>query len=146
MASAMPLHADEPLTPPQDFIIEYEGASIVGDVSAGTTTVSPRDGPAWIIPVWARWFQISQDQRAALVLNTGGNLLGSRDADQIVATVWYLEDETVRSRPVTLSETMDPSDMPQSTSHFVWLTSYRAVGNGWELDLSDGRTVTITFR
>jgi len=72
------------------------GATVIGDVSANITTIQRGDGPPWSIPIWARWFQLSPDQRSILVLNPNGNLLPDANPDQIVATVWYIEAATKR--------------------------------------------------
>jgi len=40
---------------------------------------------------------------------------------------------------------MNPADMPQTASHFLWLESYYSADLGWELTLSNGKTITITY-
>lgn len=139
-------NADAPLTPPQDFVLNIAGASVTGDVAANITTINPTTGPTWSIPVWARWFMLSPDRQSILVLNYNGNLLSDDDPTQIVATVWYTQGDGVESMPFTLTDTMNPADMPRSVSHFVWLETYRSTEKGWELDLSDGNSIIITYR
>lgn len=149
LGAAGPLHADAPLAPPADFTHEHEAATVIGSVVDGSTTILPlgTDVDAmWRIPVWARWYQLAPDGLSIIVLNNGGNLLGTRDPEQIVATVWYVKAGAVLQQDFTLIETMNPADMPTTTGHYLWLTTYRSAESGWELELSDGKTVTISYR
>ena len=141
--------ADTPLKPPADFVHETPAATVRGSVERNRTTITQHGvphSPTWAIPVWARFYSLSPLADAILVLNGGGNLLGSRDPDQIVMTVWYLEGDTPQARAFTLAEVMEPSDMPRTVSHYVWLDSYEPGESGWRLRLADGRQITVTYR
>ncbi|WP_143831257.1 hypothetical protein [Octadecabacter temperatus] len=146
IAIASQTFADTPLAPPEDFTHRAEIATVEGRVETNTTIVAPANHAPWAIPVWARFYLLAPDALSILVLSNGGNLLGSRDPDQIVATVYYVEDGAVHAQSFTLSDTMDPAEMPQTASHFLWLDSYRAADGGWELVLSNTKTITITYR
>lgn len=151
LALALPVLAlaDEPLTPPEDFIHDTDAATVRGDVARNRTTITQHGvpgSPNWSIPVWARFYSLSPLADSVLVLNPGGNLIGTRDPHQVVMTVWYLEGDTVRQQPFALLEVMDPADMPQTASHYLWLESYTPTETGWRLQLADGRSITVTYR
>ena len=146
--SASAAWPDTPLRPPADFTHDQPHAIVHGKVQNQTTWITPKDdaGAIWSIPVWARFYQLSPDARSILVLNPGGNLIGSRAPHQTVMTVWYPENGRVTAKHFSLSEVMDPADMPQTVSHYSWLEGYEAGADGWRLSLSDGRTITVTYR
>ena len=151
MALALPgaALADEPLRPPADFVHGGPAATVRGDAARNRTTITQHGvphSPSWSIPVWARWYSLSPMGDAILVLSDSGNLIGSRDPDQLVMTVWYLSGERPQARPFTLSEVMDPADMPRTVSHYAWLDSLLPGETGWTLKLSDGRTIKVTHR
>ncbi|WP_371226766.1 hypothetical protein [Roseovarius sp. 2305UL8-3] len=142
-------HADTPLSPPADFVHETPDATVRGSVERNRTTITQHGvphSPTWAIPVWARFYSLSPTADAILVLAPGGNLLDSRDPDQIVMTVWYLEGDKPQSRPFRLAEVMNPADMPRTVSHYAWLTSYVQDETGWRLRLADGRKIIVTYR
>ena len=87
----------------------------------------------------------SPDGLAALVLGPGGNLVSSRDPDQIVATLWQAQSATAFGEPIMLRALMDPADMPQTTSHYAWLCNWNPDTEGWTLALCDDRTVTVRY-
>jgi hypothetical protein len=145
---ATPVLADTPLAPPSDFENIINDAVIRGDATAGTTTIGPLDGnsfAAWTIPVWARWYWIAPSNQSALVLGPGGNLVASQDPDQIVASLYWDNADGNGARHLTLSELMDPGDMPQTVSHYSWLNGVEPIAKGWRLHFSDGRRAFISY-
>lgn len=147
-ALALPALADTPLAPPSDFETIINNAVIRGHVAAGTTTIAPLDGngfAAWTIPVWARWYWVAPSNQSILVLGTGGNLIGSRDPDQIVASVYWDDADGGGVRHLTLLDLMRPEDMPQTVSHYSWLDQVEPMAKGWRLHLSDGRRAFISY-
>lgn len=145
MAFATSALSDTPLSPPADFTHRSEVAIVDGRVETNTTIIVPTNRAPWIVPVWARFYLLAPDALSILVLNGGGNLLGSRDPEQIVATVFYVEDGAVRAQHFKLADIMDPNDMTRTVSHYSWFETHHATDQGWELGLSDGKTVTITY-
>ena len=137
--------ADAPLTPPENFIHRTDIATVDGQVETNTTIIAPTNHLPWTVPVWARYYLLAPDALSILVLSGGGNLLGSRDPDQIVATVYYVEDGAVRVQDFALNDTMNPAEMPRTISHYLWLETYQVADDGWELVLSNNKTITITF-
>ncbi len=140
--------ADTPLTSPADYVHE-SAAAVRGNVERNRTTITQHGAPhspTWAIPVWARFYSLSPMADTILVLTPSGNLLGSRDPDQIVMTVWYLEGDTPQMRDFKLSEVVAPADMPRTVSHYAWLNSYEPGEVGWRLKLADGRKITATYR
>ncbi len=145
---AAPALADTPLAPPTDFETTIKGAVIRGNVTAGTTTISPVDDNSfaeWTIPVWARWYWVAPSNQSMLVLGPGGNLIGSQDPDQTVATVYWQDDTGGGVRHLVLSDLMRPEDMPQTVSHYNWLDRVEPIEEGWRLHLSDGRRAFISY-
>jgi len=149
LACALPAWADTPLAPPAAFQHQTAIATVRGDVDQDRTFITQHgasDGPTWSIPVWARWYSLSPSADSILVLNPGGNLLNSRDPDQLVMTVWYLKGDAPHAEAFTLAAVMDPADMPQTASHYSWLNHYAQGETGWRLQLSDERRITVTYR
>ena len=144
-----PALTDEPLSPPADFVHETSAATVRGNVAKNSTTITQHGvpgSPSWSIPVWARFYSLSPDALSILVLNPGGNLLSSTDPKQTVMTVWYLDDSTVRQRGFALAEVMNPSDMPRTVGHYLWMNGYSPGESGWLVTLADGRKITVTYR
>lgn len=141
--------AEAPPPPPENFVTEVPAATVYGNVPGNRTTIAIHSipgEPRWTIPVWASAFLVAPDAMSILVLGPGHGLLPATDPAQVVATVWYLEGEAVRSRPIRLGEVMDPADMPRMASHFRWLTTMELDPTGYRLGLADGRWITVTFR
>ena len=134
------LQADTPLLPPADFVVYAGKITISASVTPGTTRITaPRVD--WTIPHWLRFVYPSADGLAVLALADSGNLIGSRDPDQIVLTLYRAAD--AQPLQATLSALMDPADMPQTVSHYAWMDGLVWENGSWTLSLSDGGVIRI---
>jgi hypothetical protein len=137
---AGPLLADTPLSPPADYSTTTGGVSVTASFASDTTRISA-DGIDWTIPRWLRFVYTSPDGSAVLALADSGNLIGSRDPDQIVLTLY----RAATPEPLTaaLSALMDPAAMPQTVSHYAWMDGLVWENDGWTLTLTDGGVIRI---
>jgi hypothetical protein len=132
--------ADEPLAPAANFSTTSQGVTLTGLVDKDTTRVTAAGGVDWTIPHWLRWPYVSPDGRAVLALTDSGNLIGTRDPDQIVLTLHRTGAEPLEA---ALSALMDPADMPQTVSHYAWMDGLVWENDGWTLTLTDGGIIRI---
>lgn len=133
--------ADTPLLPPADFVITAQGVTLTGSVAANSTRVSGPDGQDWTIPRWLRYAYPTPEGRAVLALADSGNLIGTQDPAQIVLTLYREADP--EPLEAALSALMDPADMPQTVSHYAWMTGLVWENAGWTLTLTDGGVIRI---
>ena len=134
------VQADTPLLPPADFVVYAGDVTITASLSQQTTQITAA-GIDWTIRHWLRFVYPSADGRAVLALADSGNLISSRDPDQIVLTLYRLSDP--EPLQAALSALMDPADMPQTVSHYAWMDGLVWENGGWTLSLTDGGVIRI---
>lgn len=134
------VQADTPLLPPADYAATTGDVTVSADYSADTTRIIA-PGVDWTIPHWLRFVYPSADGLAVLALADSGNLIGSRDPDQIVLTLYRATDP--EPLQAALAALLDPADMPQTVSHYAWMDGLVWENGGWTLSLADGGLIRI---
>ena len=136
-----PASADTPLAPPADYTTTQDGVTLTATVGPSSTRITAPGGVDWIVPHWLRFAYASPDGRAILALADSGNLIGTRDPDQIVLTLYRATDP--EPLEAALSSLMDPDLMPRTVSHFAWMQGLIWENGGWTLTLTDGGLIRI---
>lgn len=136
-----PVYADTPLAPPADYRTAQDGVTLTASYGADSTRITAPEGVDWTIPHWLRFTYPSPDGRAVLALADSGNLIGTRDPDQIVLTLYRAADP--EPLQATLAVLMDPALMPQTVSHYAWMQGLIWENGSWTLTLTDGGVIRI---
>ena len=137
---ASPCQADSPLLPPADYSTTTGGVTVTASYDENTTRITA-SGIDWIIPQWLRFVYPSPDGSAVLALADSGNLIGTRNPDQIVLTLYRATES--EPRQAALAALMDPAAMPQTVSHYAWMDGLVWENGGWTLSLTDGGVIRI---